>query len=359
MLNKNTVVFITDKKRTDVADLIKKEFNSDNSYLFLNVSESKLESKAKLRISRNLGNKTARIRDTIIGFFEKINVKNRDGQERKIMENAKDKRTLNLIYRYSPSLIITNSPTALPYVINAVNKSGLKINVAVCNDEYTIDDKLIRQEVRIYYVDNISVRNYLLRNGINADRIEVNPLPVGEEFFTEVNMEEKKTELGFSPDRKLIVIDASEEDDNAFKPIIDAIATFNGECDFALMCGKNRKIYNYASNKKIATFNETTSDFALYASADAIVMRPQTESLKCASALKKPVLSMYPLGKRERENANYLLADGRIKEAKNADEFLHFVSQVEDDRTTPSSDALDRHSAEKIAESIKQITIIS
>ena len=29
MLNKNTVVFITDKKRTDVADLIKKEFNSD------------------------------------------------------------------------------------------------------------------------------------------------------------------------------------------------------------------------------------------------------------------------------------------------------------------------------------------
>lgn len=358
MLNKKTIVFITDNQKNDVARLIKKEFEKDNSYVYIAVKEKEVESRAKHFFIDVLGARTIRFRDDVAKFFVKlfnIKTKSKPKAKHRIYETTKVKKMTNLCYRYNPTVIVTNSFNALSGIVKTVKDIGIKTIICMLWDEYAIDERIISSEVNTYFVDNICVRNALLRNGISADKIDVNPLPVDSEYYGEYNQGDNKEKLGFARSRKLVLIDASDLEDNNFKEIIDASSRHDGECDFAIYCGHNRINYDFAISKKLSAFNETTSSYTLYSAADAIVCRPKAEKLKCATALKKPVLTAFSLGENERANADYLLADERVKYCASIDDYKRFLTLVEDNRATPSSDSIDRHSTEKIVEKIKQL----
>lgn len=360
MLNKDTVVFITDTDKTAVAEVLKKELTKDNSHIGIIVRERELESALYRFATDVLNSRKLNFGYRINNFLQRHKPAPDVKKKSKKKINAlKERSVCNLCYRFTPCAVVTNSENALPSLVRAVNKVGMNTQIFVYSDEYTFDESLIASDVKHYFVDNIGERDFLLSRGIFADKIDVNPIPIDAAFFEEYDAAKAKQKLGFEPTARIALICASFEGDDNFRAVMDYAASSDRDFIFAAACGRNRMLFDYAAERKIAAYNESADIRNLIAASDVIVCRPTAIFLKQAAAMKKPVVAMFPLGVRERADTGYLLADGRIAEAKSVEELDSKLTEFFTGGLNRVFDDCDRYSAMKIVDKIKELIVAS
>lgn len=329
MLNKSTIIFVTNSEEKYVAETLKKILDKNVSVVTAVVPQEKLESKSKKRLAKLLDPKERtfayRVKTLVLKLFPE---KKRKQIIKKIYGTLDEKKVVNMCLRFSPNAVVVDTPANLQGVLNAVSKVGMDIKVMVATNDITIDEGLINDRVSAYFVDNIDMRNALIRKSVLADRIEVNPLPVGEEYFSARDEGADREKFGFSSTSRVIAVKPSVPGEEA-NELVDYLKVHETEFEYAFICETNRQLYEYASEKGFAVFNECVDMPALISASEAVICRPDSVFMKECAAMKKIVVSINASSKAEKSNVEYLTADSRIIYADTLPKLGEIIDKIE------------------------------
>lgn len=314
MLNKRTILFFTDTFNKAVAENIKAEFKGNNEVASVIVTKEELRSRAYNAFlsfilpsgsSRRLHAFNQRIKWKSLG----MNKKRKRGLVVLPAHKKIQKRMLNAINRYNPSVIVVTEQSVLRDVLFAVDKYAKEVKVAVVPDEYILDKRLIDGAVNFYFVDNLDMRNSLTDNGIPDDKVVICGLPVGRKIFDERDRKSAVTKFAVNDSNPTILISASKAGDIRFKKVLEELKNANLNMNFIVACGKNRRILNHARTLGYSAYNDGIDMNSALNACDAVITRPTTMLMAEALAKGKEVFALLPNGKMETATLNYLGID--------------------------------------------------
>lgn len=313
MLNKRTILFFTDTYNVSVAENVTEEFVGNNSVVSVIVTKRELKSAFHNAVVDRIFPEGGTLRQ--IALNKRIVIKNRkmNGKKKKhllpTIHNPIQKRMLNALNRYNPSVVAITEQSLLIDALAAIDKYGSRIKLAVIPEDYILDRRLISGAVDYYFVDNFDMRNALVDSGISDDKVVICGLPVNKKFFIENDREQALKKFGLSDSRPKILVSCSQAGDKRFREVLEELKKADLGVDYIVACGKSRKLLNYAREAGFSAYNDGIDINAALTACDAVVTRPTTMLMAEAMVKNKDVFALLPVGKMEEANLNYLGID--------------------------------------------------
>lgn len=313
MLNKRTILFFTDTYNVSVAENVAEEFAGNNSVVSVIVTKRELRSVFYNAVIDKIFPEGGTLRQ--IALNKRIVVKNGKMDDRKkkrllpSIHNPVQKRMLNALNRYNPSVVAVTEQSLLTDVLAAIDKYGSGIKLAAIPEDYVLDKRFISGAVDYYFVDNFDMRNALVDSGISDDKVVICGLPVSKKFFVHADRGQALKKFGLSDTRPKILVSCSQAGDKRFREVLEELKKADLGVDYIVACGKSRKLLNYAREEGFSAYNDGIDINAALTVCDAVVTRPTTMLMAEAMVKNKDVFALMPVGKMEESNLNYLGID--------------------------------------------------
>jgi 1,2-diacylglycerol 3-beta-galactosyltransferase len=202
-------------------------------------------------------------------------------------------------------------------VFEIIKKFELDITViTVVTDPFTAHPIWFLQKGQNYIVFSELLREKCIDSGIKPGNLEVFPFVLDSKFSRKICETKKsriRTNLGFKPDSKIILIIGGGEGMPKGKKILKKILAKNIDAEIAIVCGKNMKLYSQAtklknkheiSNLKIYGFIDFVH--SLISISDIVITKcgPST-SMEILIMGKVPVINNY-IWEQEKGNMEYV-----------------------------------------------------
>ena len=311
MLNKNTVLFFTETDQTAVAEAVRAEFPTDGSVVSVVIEKREIENALINAVFDKIVGKTSKTRFYLEERYAAKTALRRDGKkkERKPVvfdaKNSIHRRILNVLNRYNPTVVAVTAHTLLYDVIATTEHYGNGVKIAVLCEDYVLDERVVNKMTDKYFVDNFSMRNELVEEGVPAEKIVIAEMPVARQFYEVGNKEDARKKLGLDQKETVLVV-ASKRGDERFIPVVKALRESDLDVNVLVACGKNPAYLNEVRDLGASAFNETLDMNVALDACDAVVARPTSVFLAEATAKRKAVFSLLPANRSEEENLKYL-----------------------------------------------------
>ncbi|MCR4661510.1 MAG: hypothetical protein K5765_05860 [Clostridia bacterium] len=365
MEEKKIILFVVESGRKLISSIIADELNKDVLYQGIIVEDNSLKNAVKRYILKYIESPRNKF-EAKISYWVKKRKKYKIHLWDEKSNYLRNKSVINMIYRYAPSAVVTNSHECLPSLIRVRKETGMNFQLFVMPDEMTLNLQFKDEAVDHYFVDNFDMRSLLMEDtknnkdeliSIEAKKISITALPIEDKYFNPIDKEKAFAKLKVPNDMEYIVIFSRHIGDDSFKEVIDYASKASFPYRFAVFCGNNKSIFDYATQKGMFVFGENADIYDVLSIAKVVVGRPTMALVKNCMALGIDVIAMNPLGKRERENMNYLLGEEIIKYAEDVtslDTYLHeSFNQMKNANLAPY---VDKSAKLKIANNIKLLT---
>lgn len=362
MQNKKTVLFFTDRYRTEVAENILNEYADNGSVLGLIVTRKEVSNPiVNATIDKLLPDDSGfryALRNKRL-LFASLKSKRIPSQNTTFSKrDRRQARILNAINRYNPDVVAVTTHTLLADVLAAVEKYGQSVKVVVIAEEFVLDKRLIQRNVDYYFVDNYDMRTVLSEGGIPDDRIEIASLPIAKEYFENNDREKALKKFALEGDRPVVLVSSSAVGDSRFKKVLEAIKNADLNADFIIACGKNRPLLTAARELGFSSYNEGIDMNAALNACDLLISRPTTMLMGAAIVKNKPVYALLPNGKTEEANLDYLALDA-VTKIKDLPDLIFKTEQFLNGLNAPSLDSPEAEENSNAAEQpAKKTTVI-
>lgn len=164
-----------------------------------------------------------------------------------------EKPLTELIRRKKPDKIIVLHFFLIKPVYNIIEKLNLDIPVVtIVTDPYIAHPLWFLNKQQNFILFSEELKKRCLRKGIKEDRIKVMPFTLDEKYSRLPSAEEikmYKAEHGFKKDKVLLVMGGGDGIPHG-EIILQKLLKLNDEFEIAFVCGKNKKLYEYAMNLK-------------------------------------------------------------------------------------------------------------
>lgn len=315
MQNKRTVLFLTGKYSTDVADAILEKISKSNDNLGIVVNEKELESGFKIHFLDKIFRQGSKIRRNLT----KISIAVKDTlSDKKMVQaigyksgNVLHNHIYNVLNRYTPDVVAVTSASVMIPTLSAIHKMGKNTKVVAVCDSFVLDERMVNRNVDFFFVDNFDMRNKLIMGGIAEDKIEITPLPLKKKAMDAMPKEDAVKKLGLDEHKKTVLIYTGGDD--KFKNIINALSLANISANFVFACDNNVNLLNLARNKGFNAYNEGINIHAAISSADLVITKPNPAVIAEAIYKKKLIFGMLPISPKEEIVLDYLSTDTIVK----------------------------------------------
>lgn len=139
-------------------------------------------------------------------------------------------------------------------ILDILEENNLDIPaVTVVTDPYTAHPIWFLRKDQKYIVFSKELKEYTMQKNIPAEKIQVFPFIVDEKFSQPINKDkipQLKGQYGFNKDKKLVLIMGGGDGMPRGKKILENILKSNSNADIAIVCGKNKHLYNNALKLK-------------------------------------------------------------------------------------------------------------
>lgn len=342
MRNKDTVVFIFTDSYKPVAENVVGALEKTQKVYGLTVNERLL--------MKRLGNIKKGVSDTVYYIkrtFNRVLGRASEGCKSTVIC---EKKLGNLFYRYTPSAFVTDSSDVMHAYNKIKDRIGLKVISVYDINELGYNGNAIPDFADFYFADNIDLKNKLLKNGIISDKIYVEPIPCESEYFSERDKDPLKIKYFGNQNGFKVLIDG-EGAGKAYSDLFSYAAEYVTDGSFIVYCGEDKDVFKCAKLQGLTAYDASIDRAEAFASADAIIGRGNTVSVKRISALKIPLIIYKPLNKTEKNNAKYLTVDKRAVYAERVNDIGHILEtlKIEEDI---GFDFTDENSVNRIADKI-------
>ena len=354
MQGKNTIVFVTGKN-PGAAELVSKEINEDKDFVSVAVPFDSLVSKPKIFFGKTKRVLNNHVWKPVSAVLHKVFRSIKVAETMRSYDGGKKQSVHNMIYRFSPTVLVVSEPYVLFSLSENLKSMGKKANLFVFSNDIGFRFDLIHDNVLHYFVDNINVRNQLLQKGIFADKIDVNPLPINSAFFEEKDRDDIRQKMGIGKTSKVVLVCPNEKNGKSLAAFAAEHAdryTFVALCDAVL-----KEIFE----EKGVTCFPFAREENVYAACDVVLSGYDPYAIKKAAALRKTSV-VYGDGN---ETIEHLVAERKIRwceeetdaERTLVDLFAQKKPTTEDDEaeSEPVFDETDEKSAIEIADRMKEL----
>lgn len=349
MQEKDTVVFITECKSAS-EKLVADELNKDASFLGVIVPVGKLTPFGKVVRSKSLRFLKRYVWKPITDVLHKL-IPAVKPVETPVFYNAlSKKRVHNMLFRYSPKAIAVSDANTLYAMKEILGKTAQSADLYVFADNVGLNYDLADKDVKHFFVDNIGVREGLVRRGVFTENVTVEPLPVKQKYFTERAQKESKRNLGFNDKTMLTVLCLNKKN---YRKILDFAAANKQFTQYAVLTDV-ADIQVYAENKKIVSFDKSVHNEEIFNAADVVVSAFDGYLIKRVAARGKGTFVFGDPGK-EREMVRLLEAGKHVLCVPDTEALGEALMRTFNGEIKLVPMETDRRSAERIAEEMKTL----
>lgn len=214
----------------------------------------------------------------------------------------------------APDLIVSTHfrPTAACNTWLA--RGVLRTPVHVLVPDYMAHGMYAGSQIGQYYVASEEVRQDLIRQGVEPERILITGLPVSRNIAraatTQVDRAALKRQLGLRPDLPVVLFLGGARGDQEYSPILSAFERRHAACQVVILCGWNtamrEDIERYCAHFKLPVhvigFQSNMVEW--YQAADVLLTKPGGMTTAEALAMSKPMVYVSPHpGKEEMQAA--------------------------------------------------------
>lgn len=238
------------------------------------------------------------------------------------------RRFLKIIKEYKPDLIINVHPLFSGSLLNIMEKKKLNIKFfIIITDLITITRIWFDNRADKIISPSKEASEYMIKNGIDKEKILTFGLPVREGFKSPIDSKEeirKKTNINGK--LKIIILNNSEKNKRLIYIIKKLYERFN--CEVTLVCGRNKKTFDkitkfFSSKSYAPTIIGYTQELPrLFAENDILITRAGPTAIIEAINCLIPVISMGALPGQEEENPIYLQQNGLGYSATSTDDIF-------------------------------------
>lgn len=261
---------------------------------------------------------TERLYNTCVKYFPqlwnkifKFSFKNKDFINKNNAFNVK-RRFLKLIKEYQPDLIINVHPMFSGSLLNIIKKKKLNIKFfIIITDLITITKLWFDNRADKIISPSKEASEYMIKNGIDKEKIITFGLPVREGFEPSIDLKEKIREnTNINRKLKILILNNSEKNKRLIYIIKKLYEKFN--CEVTLVCGRNKKTFDklndfFASKSYAPNIIGYTQELPkLFVENDILITRAGPTAIIEAINCLIPVISMGALPGQEEENPIYL-----------------------------------------------------
>ena len=222
-----------------------------------------------------------------------------------------------LVRRERPDIIL-HTHFLPPAILSRQGK--LSVPEAVVVTDYAAHALWLQQGVRRYFVATGEVAAHLDAVGVEAQRVRVTGIPIGNRFLRLETQTQARQALGLSTERDVLLLMASGLDSKVLVTLLRHLKALRWPLTVFVICGRTEGLSKAALGEvagrapdSLVTFNVLSfvDEMPRYmAAADLLLGKPGglTTSEALAAELPFAVVAPYPL--QEEANANFLLEQG-------------------------------------------------
>lgn len=221
-----------------------------------------------------------------------------------------------LINEINPDVIISTHPfsTQMCGILKKKKKLDLKVHTIMTDFKYHQQWLVKHEYLDTYFVSNESMKQDLIKYGIDDKKIYSIGMPISQRFFREFKRKDVLNEFELKDNLKTILLFAGGKMGLARKNIftyMEELVTMKKKRQIIAISGKNQKIYKKfkeiakdKENTKIIEFTNKVPE--LMSISDVIITKPG--GITSSEAIKSgvPILAINPIPGQEEENAEYL-----------------------------------------------------
>lgn len=205
--------------------------------------------------------------------------------------------------------------------------------------DYALHSRWIHPDNEKYYVATQELKQELLAKGLDDDQVQISGIPI-RQAFTNVSGAKNRFLDRIDPNKKTVLILAGSYGVlNHIEDMANALRK-RGDCELAIVCGRNRKLENklsemFATDSNVRIFGFVEHIHELMALSSCVVTKAGGLTLTEALALRLPIFIYKPLAGQEKENAVYFENKGMAKISNTTAELEQQIVQFLSDSSMP------------------------
>lgn len=178
-------------------------------------------------------------------FHDRIMPIRKGNSIRSIYSIIHRKKFFKEIEEISPDVIVSTMDTAsLVASLYAKEHPGVKIYTVLT--DFVAHPLWIWKNTDKYFVASFETKEYLVKHGIEKDKVIISGIPLRSQFDKKVSQAEARTKLGIPQDKKVVLISAGSFRSVPVEPVIRALSSHQDSYAVILSGSKHSNISEFA-----------------------------------------------------------------------------------------------------------------
>ena len=180
--------------------------------------------------------------------------------------------------------------------------------------DYTTHSTWIQNEIDYYIVGHEYVKELLVYEGVNGEKVKAFGIPVEKSFLSHRDKETVLTELGLSPDKLTVLLMGGSFGAGNIKETLEDLLTIDRDFQILVVTGRNEHLKDKLSkmldstiqDKNICLLGYTDKMNDILASIDVLISKPGGLTTTEALLNDVPMIVPYFIPGQEEENLDFL-----------------------------------------------------
>ena len=242
-------------------------------------------------------------------------------------------RIVNIFKRFRPTVIVATNRYSLKLTLLARKITGMDVKIVAVISDFALSSGYIRSGVDLYLVENESLKDGLMRCGVDREKIVISGVPFLEKQCPDRPREEARKLLGIGGELPLIVVNGGDYCTSTIKEHVERLLKEQGKYSMLVLTYGNALIRRHykkiAEQHEIEVVFKQEMDYSLiFAAADVIVTIPDTHFIFSAFVNGIPVVLLDGITVLEHEVYRYLVSNALVTPSRTAEESYAAVEEL-------------------------------
>ena len=221
----------------------------------------------------------------------------------------------NIFMRFNPEVVICLSPKGHNKAILAKQRLAMTdVKVYALITDFSLNKAYINYQSDGYFVQNDAIKQALIANKVDEEKISVCGTIIDEERLVDVPLEEARANLKIENDLPTVTISGGRYGVSYVKDTFDTLAPYTDRLNLIVLTGGSSSIEKFVLtyckakdyNKNIFVVREVKDMNAIYAVTDVMVCSPTTVTMYEIFAKNIPCVLIRSLNNNEKGNHAFL-----------------------------------------------------
>ena len=253
--------------------------------------------------------------------WEKVYYKSQDGFLGKVSTTSNKimaVKMAKLFREFEPDVVISTHPFGCQMTSYLKQKGKTNCKLATVMTDFKSHDQWLigNKFVDFYFVSNSNMKDELIKNDIDENKVFVTGIPISSRFLQSYNKDEICSLFDISPNKKTILFFGGGEyglGKDRTVSILDSLTDFS-DIQVIAIAGKNEKMKqeferivkekNKESSVKVLPFTDKVPE--LMDISDLVITKPGGLTVSESLASHLPLIVINPIPGQEEENAEFL-----------------------------------------------------